>query len=228
MQNEFIVEMDIAFPSDMPPSAVTWYLAEEAKTCEPYFASGAFSRAWRTYGEHTGNHGHMALWEFDGTADDLKAVYRTFPLVYSGFATNVRIRALQDNPNDRETKFKHARESMWGESRPVPLTWDALYARITEDIKAGTAVQRMRGEVAYHTEIAPGVTIHIHPESGNPRDIHFMVDGKKTAEIGPASPTPDGMHEDNVPGYISFLAEWDGLPVRNDVWKRQILADNGL
>jgi hypothetical protein len=113
---------------------------------------------------------------------------------------------------------------MWEGYAPVALTWDSL---ITFFDTAST-VRTHHGELPALRPVGPGITVHIHPESGNPRAIHFMADDVKIAEIGPSGPAPDGMHEDNVPGYVSFLAEWDGKPVASQLWKDQIAQDNGL
>jgi hypothetical protein len=71
------------------------------------------------------------------------------------------------------------------------------------------------------------ITIHDHPGSGRPREIHFMVDGVKIAEFGPPDGS-EGVDSDVAPGYIDFLGEWDGQPVHHVDWKNRIMADNGL
>jgi hypothetical protein len=71
------------------------------------------------------------------------------------------------------------------------------------------------------------VTIHDHPGSGRPREIHFMVDGQKVAEFGPPDGA-EGQDSDIAPGYIDFLGEFMGKPVYHADWKNRIMADNGL
>jgi hypothetical protein len=74
-------------------------------------------------------------------------------------------------------------------------------------------------------QIVPGVTVHDHPASGRPSELHFMVGGQKIAEIGPHSPAESG---DVGPDYIDLLAQWAGRPVAHQEWKNRLLADNGL
>lgn len=81
------------------------------------------------------------------------------------------------------------------------------------------------GEAA---ELVPGhVTIHDHPHSGRPLEIHFMVDGQKIAEFGPPEGT-EGVDTDVAPGYIDFLGQWMGQPVHHVDWKNLIMADNDM
>jgi len=80
---------------------------------------------------------------------------------------------------------------------------------------------------------AIGVTVHDHPHSGSGRELHVMLNGMKVAEIGPAdnSDLRPGEHDDNVPGYVDFLAEWTGKPTMGEGYGRlklKIAQDNGL
>lgn len=77
-------------------------------------------------------------------------------------------------------------------------------------------------------DVAPGISVHDHPHSGRPRELHFMVDGVKVAELGPGSHDPAYPHEDVEPGYVDLMSEWAGKPVRHSHAKARILADNGL
>jgi hypothetical protein len=73
--------------------------------------------------------------------------------------------------------------------------------------------------------LCPGVSIHDHPGSDRGRQIHFMVDGQKIAELGPLN---DEGESGVGPGYVDFLAEWQGRPVRHDKWIARLKADNNL
>lgn len=221
--HEFLVTMDIAFPKHLTQASVESLLAEEAYAAAPFFASGEFARAWRSYGEHAGNHGHVALWRAD-SEHTVHAAYRAFPLVKMGFAHNLHIVALGENPNDPQVKARKAAENKWGDHEPIQLTWDSLYPLIM----AGPTQEQHRHELSLVGEIAPGVTIHVHPHSENPRTIHFMVDDEKVAEIGEDKPDMDVATEGAVAGFIDFLAEWLHRPIGHQMWKDQIAADNGL
>jgi hypothetical protein len=78
-----------------------------------------------------------------------------------------------------------------------------------------------------------GVTVHDHPHSGTRRELHVMVSGVKVAEVGPAddSDVAVGEHDDNVSGYVDFLAEWAGQSVMDEQYGRiklKIALDNDL
>jgi muconolactone delta-isomerase len=225
---EYLVTMNITFPPEMPQDAIDYLLAAEAETCRPYLESGEFARAWRTYGDHHGSHGHMALWNVAGSpghdgARTVQRAYDSFPLVRHGYAENLRIQPLYENPNDPQTRAARADVGKWGAYPARPLTWELLWPLFGNETR-----EQHNGELCVVQPIAPDVTIHCHPQSGNPRVIHFMVGDLKVADLGPTTPAPAGVHEDNVPGFVDFLGEWDGQPVAHDEWKRQIAADNGL
>lgn len=220
---EFLVQMDVAFPVRMDDDERRALLAEEGRACAPYLDDGRFVRAWRSYGEHVGSHGHVALWDTPSAAD-VAAAYATFPLVRRGIAVNFTITPLHDNPNDRVSRQRAAAARMWAGYKQIPLTWDSLVRLFDLNSPARTH----HGEMPALAPVADGVTVHMHPESGNPRVIHFMVGDEKIAEIGPSRPAPDGMREDNVPGYVSILAEWDGHVIGHGEWKHQILLDNKI
>lgn len=213
---EFMVMMDIRFPADMPPERRRELLQQESEAARPYLDSGKFARVWRTWGSHEGDHGHMALWD----AQSLRVVelaYASFPLVRLRYGTVRRIFPLQVNPNDRRNAPLVAEEA------PFPLTYYNLSRWLDQQGQPSGIANE--GTTA---ELAPGVTVHDHPHSGRPRELHFMVDGQKIAEIGPVTQSAGGFAEDVAPAYIDLLAEWDGKPVRHDTWKNRILADNGL
>lgn len=221
---EFLVSMDITFPDGMSLEEKQELLSAEAEAARPYLEDGTFARAWRTYGEHTESHGHLALWSGDLITADVAAAYKGFPLVRAGLTSNWRATELLVNPNDPAGKLARAREDMWQGYKPVPLTWDSLIGFFD----TGSTVRTHHGELPARFPVAPGVTVHIHPESGNPRAIHFMVGDVKVAELGPSGPAPEGVHEDNVPGYVDLLAKWDGEVIGHQEWKDQVALDNGI
>lgn len=221
---EYLVTADITFAPGAPRELIDDLLAQEAVAAAPYLESGQFARAWARYGTHHGSHGHAALWETSFGEQWIRSVYDGFPLVRHGYMENITVQPLYVNPNDPHAKAAQRDRDKWGDHAPVPLTWNHLW----KELMRGPREEKQRGENSLAREIAPGVTIHNHPGSGNPRQIHFMVDGVKVAELGPTTDTPAGVHEDNVPRYIDFLADWADKPVGHEVWKRQIAADNGL
>lgn len=212
---EYLVTADITFPRYMPQADVDTLLRLEADACEPYLTAGMMTRVWRTYGEHDSNHGHLALW----TASDMGVVedaYASFPLVRRGYLVVQHITPLMVNPNDPGQPAT--------ELDGVPMTWHTLNGVLDVGIGAGDDTAMEHG-----VWIVPGqVSIHRHPESDNPRQIHFMVHtngtAQKVAEIGP----PTGEGERVIPGYIDFLAMWAGQPVRHQRWVERIRRDNGL
>jgi muconolactone delta-isomerase len=209
---EFLATMNITFPHGTSNGTVQCLLDEEAEAARPYLESGQFARAWRTYGEHFGSHGHMALWN----AEDINVVndaYASFPLIKNGFATNLRIQPLAVNPNDPNNLNDPWRDGF-------PLTYDNLHHFL--DLHGERSHVVNEGLTA---ELTEGVTVHDHPVSGRPREIHFMVGGQKVAEIGPVTGHPG---EDVAPSYVDLLAEWDGKPVAHEAWKQRILVDNNL
>lgn len=210
---EFMVSMTITFPDEMPLSERRKLLEAESAAAAPYLDSGQFARVWRTWGSHESSHGHLALWN----APDSQFIwetYATFPLVAAGYGLVWEVTELMTNPNDRKSAPLVA-------EAPFALTYYNLERFLT--LHGEGSLSPGEGITA---TIAPGVTIHDHPHSGRPRELHFMVDGQKIAEIGPTSKS--GSEEDVAPGYIDLLAEWDGRPVHHDTWKNRILADNGL
>jgi muconolactone delta-isomerase len=209
---EYLVTMDIVIEG-LPLEARRKLLKAEAAACRPYMLAGKFVRAWRSWGLHEYNHGHVALWNAGSRAEVL-AAYRTFPLVNQHYAVRLEITVLHKNPNDPGPDKGNLIPSV-----PFALTYDNLREWLDDHGTPGHSMGE--GMIA---EIGPGIAIHDHPQSGRPREIHFMVDGQKIAEIGP----PDGNAGEVAPGYINFLAEWMGKPVHHEEWKQRILQDNGL
>ena len=240
--SDFLVTMDIAFPEGMPLVQRRALLAAEKDACHPFMAAGQFQRAWRSWGEHEGSHGHVALWSAASMEVVLDA-YGTFPLVKQGYTRNFTVQPLQANPND---PGPHGENLITEATIPLialgsfPLTFANL--RRFLDVTGKPANQMGEGMTA---EVIPGVlAVHDHPQSGRPRELHVMIADpaglpdrgdataseasrahwQKIAEIGP----PDGDAGEVGPGYINFLAEWAGRPVHHEEWKRRILADNNL
>ncbi len=209
---EFLVQMDIRF-GDLAHDEIVRLLEAEALAAKPYLESGEFTRAWRSWGEHQGDHGHVALW----TAPSSVWVgirYDSFPLVQQGYATDIRITTLMHNPNDRGPRPLHMADA------PFPLTFENLRAYlIKHGTKSGVTNEGLTAE------LVTGVTIHNHPRSGRASEIHFMVFGQKVAEIGPLVANKG---DEVAPRYIDLLAYWDGKPVHHEMWKNRILADNNL
>lgn len=213
---EFMVRMDITFPRGMSLDDRIELLRRESEAAAPYLDSGEMSRVWRSYGVHTGNHGHIALWDMPSEKAVQKA-YASFPLVQEGYGAVGPVTRLEVNPNDRHAPAQ----------APFPLTYENLSRHLT-DTGQWSDVQQ-EGLTA---EVVPGqLWVHDHPHSGRPRELHVMCAGsggewQKIAEIGPVT---ESLQSENVaPGYIDLLPEWDGKPVHHEDWKNRILADNGL
>jgi len=209
---EFLAQMNIRFPG-VPHDQIVRLLESEALAAKPYLESGEFTRAWRSWGNHEGDHGHVALWTAP-SSQWVRDRYEAFPLVKGGYTDTLVITPLMHNPNDPGPHPLHMADA------PFPLTYENLNKHLAEYGRNSTVTNE--GATA---TLVTGVTIHDHPHSGRSREIHFMVFGQKIAEIGP--PT---MHEGDevAPRYIDLLAYWDGKPVHHDAWKNRILADNGL
>src|SRR5882724_496014 len=116
---EFIVEMDIHFGNELP-EVIDNLLEREAVACRPFFESGEFARAWMTWGQHFGDHGHMALWSA-GSAEYVRSAYSRFPLVQCGFTFGFHITPLYENPND-----PGAHPLLMADA-PFPLTYENLH-----------------------------------------------------------------------------------------------------
>jgi len=209
---EFLVQMDIRFGNENP-EFIRALLESEALAAKPYLESGEFTRAWRSWGTHEGDHGHVALW----TAPSYLWVrdrYDSFPLVRGGYTSLPQITELMHNPNDPGPHPLHMADA------PFPLTFENLRAYL---IRYGTRSGVTNEGLT--AELVTGVTIHNHPRSGRASEIHFMVFGQKVAEIGPLVASEG---DEVAPRYIDLLVEWDGKPVHHEMWKNRILADNGL
>ena len=106
----------------------------------------------------------------------------------------------------------------------MKFTHAELYAKLQAHGHPG---DRDHGE-SLTVKINEHVSVHDHPHSGRPRELHFMVDGVKVAELGPQDPPSDHFPEDVEPGYLSIMAQWAGQYVDHADYKFQLLVDNGL
>lgn len=214
---EFLVQASIVFPEGTSGQARAQMLTLEANACQPYLDSGQMKRVWRTWGEHDGDHGHLALWDAQD-AEHVWAAYGTFPLYVANILSVHTIRALQVNPNDPGTPL----EDMPG----FPFTWDTFSEVLEAARVLGTDIAMEHG-----AWVIPGkVSIHCHPESREtPLQVHVMAhdaagNAQKVAELGP----PSGDGEARAPGYVDLLEEWAGMPVAHRQLKARILRDNHL
>ena len=213
---EFLVHADIKFPEVMGYPRIRKLLDAEARACRPYMDAGIFTRAWRTYGDHQGSHGHVSLWDAP-SEEYIRQAYEGFPLVQAGILTITGIVALQVNPNDPGSPAT--------ERPDLIMNYPVLRSILDQARFLGTDTAMEHG-----VWIVPGiVSVHDHPGSyETSRQIHFMVhDGdtaQKVAELGP--PAEDG--ETRAPGYVDFLAEWAGRPVHHRRWVARIKQDNRL
>lgn len=201
---EFLVHMQLHFPPETPADFITEHYAAEAEAAKPYLTSGEMARVWRVPGKRD----HWAIWDVKD-AQALHAAYTNFPMFPW---MNVDVIPLCTNPNDPGVPAT--------ECPDVPMTYPVL-RKMLDAAKAfgdNTALENGR-------ELCPGVSIHDHPGTDRNRQLHFMVDGQKVAELGPV--TDEGEKEIG-PGYVDFLAEWLGKPVSHAKWVARIKADNQL
>lgn len=207
MPQEFLVHMEFNFPPTWTPEVMQQHYLDEAGRATELADAGLFKRVWRI----PGRRGHISLWECDD-ADQLHRALETWPM---WMWMDVQVTPLAVNHNDPGG----VAEDLPG----TPITWRVLYNMLYRHGTASPLADQHEGQTFTLVE---GVTIHDHPHSGRPHEIHFMVDGQKVAELGPD--TAGEKEEDVAPGYIDFLAEWEGRPVRHARWQRRIERDNGL
>lgn len=204
---EFLVHFEITLPVDLPDTEREKVYAAEKEACGPYFAEGTFKRVWRVPGCRS----HVALWDAPD-ADYIHQAYESFPMYQRNWGRVTRMQPLAVNPND---------PGQPSTERPdVPMTYPYLRTLLDQAKNSGT-----NGAMEHGLELCPGVSIHDHPGTDRGRQLHFMVDGQKLAELGPLS--DEG--EDGVgPNYVDFLARWQGRPVRHAQWEARIRRDNDL
>lgn len=201
---EFLVHMKLRLPSDWPLERQNDIYAEEAESARRYLDSGQFAHVWR----EPGTRNHYAIWDVADvqTVHDAYSNFPMFPWM------TVAVTPLCRNGNSPDQPAM--------EQPGVSMTYPVLRMMLDAAHRSGIA-DAMEGGL----ELCPGVSVHDHPGSDRGRQLHFMVDGVKVAELGPE--TAEG--ESGVgPGYVDLLQEWQGKPVRHKRWQQRILADNGL
>jgi muconolactone D-isomerase len=201
----FLVRMDLKLPEVSGMREANLY-REEAEAAKPYLDSGEFSRVWRV----PGTRNHVALWDVKD-AQTIHDAYTSFPMFPW---MTVTVEPLCVNPNDPGEPASDLPD--------LPMTWASLnqYYREHRSEQHVSAI----GEGG-SVDLTPDVSIHTHPTSQFPAEIHFMVGGQKVCELGP---DVNLNNEPKAPGYIDFLSEWEGIPVLHRRWKARIQADNGL
>jgi muconolactone delta-isomerase len=202
---EFLVHFKIDLPPGLSEARRQDIYAEEAKAAQPFFDNGSFARVWR----EPGTRNHWAVWSAPD-ADYVHRAYESFPMFRLNFG-RATVYPLAVNPNDPGEPAA---------DRPdLPMTYPVL-RRLLDEAKANGWNTAMENGV----EIADGVSVHDHPGTDRGRQLHFMVDGQKLAELGPL--TDEG--ESIGPSYVDFLAEWFGKPVNHGKWAARIRKDNNL
>jgi muconolactone D-isomerase len=202
----FLVQMELKLPADFTPMHITNLYAAEAEAAKPYLDSGEFAQVYRV----PGTRNHVAIWDVPD-AQTIHDAYTSFPMFPW---MTVTVTALCVNPNNPGTPAS--------ELPDIPMTWAGLneYYQTHKTEQHVSAI----GEGG-SVDLTEHVSIHQHPTSATPAEFHFMVDGQKVAEIGPDQ-NLNG--EVQAPGYVDFLAEWEGIPVLHRKWKARIREDNGL
>lgn len=202
---EFLVHFEITLPPGLPESERERVYAEEAQAAQPFFDNRTFTRVWR----EPGTRNHWAVWDAPD-ADYVHRAYETFPMYLLNWG-RATVTALAVNPNDPGEPAA---------DRPdLKMTYPVLRRLLDESRAAHTDTATENG-----LELCPGVSIHDHPGTDRGRQIHFMVNGQKLAELGPVKDEGEGIG----PGYVDFLAEWFGQPVIHDKWRTRLEADNNL
>lgn len=204
----FLVRMDLKLPPEFTPMRIANLYQQEAEAAKPYLDSGEFARCFRV----PGTRNHIALWDVKD-AQTIHDAYTSFPMFPW---MTVTVEALTENPNDPGTPAR----DLPGQS----MSYTPLRARLDQAKADGTNTGLENGLM-----LTSEVSIHDHPGAERGRQLHFMVnDGtgwQKVAELGP--PTDEG--EKGVgPGYVDFLAEWQGRPVLHSKWVARIREDNRL
>jgi muconolactone D-isomerase len=179
---------------------------DEAEAAKPYLDSGEFSRVWRV----PGTRNHVALWDV-ADVQTIHDAYTSFPMFPWMTITVEPLCVNQNDPGEPASDLPD-----------LPMTWAALN-QYYRDHRAEQHVSAI-GEGG-SVDLTEHVSIHTHPTSAFPREIHFMVDGQKVAELGPDANLND---EPKAPRYIDFLASWEGRPVLHRKWEARIRRDNSL
>lgn len=202
---EFLVHMEFTFPPTMTPEEMQTHYTTEANHAKELADAGVFKRVWRI----PGHLGHIALYECEN-ADELHSILLSWPMFM--YMKN-EVTALAVNHNDPGGVAE--------ELPDIKFNYDTL--RFLLNLNGG------HGEHGGY-DLGEGISIHDHPGTDRPAQIHVMCDGQKIAEIGPPYDYVDFRDgkESVVPGYIDFLAEWQGRPVRHVRWQERIKRDNNL
>lgn len=215
---EFLVHFEINLPAGLPESDRERIYADEAKAAQPFFDNGTFTRTWREPGQRH----HWAIWNAPD-ADYVHRAYEQFPMFKLNWG-RATVYPLAINPND---------PGYPAQDRPdVAMTYPVLRRMLDEAKHAREVAASITGPDTETEDAAPegglwiatGVSIHDHPGSDRGRQIHFMVDGQKLAELGPLADEGEKIG----PGYVDFLAEWFGKPVIHRKWEARIRRDNNL
>jgi muconolactone delta-isomerase len=202
---EFLVKFDIALPPGLSETDRRFVYAAEALAAQAFFDNGTFSRVWR----EPGTRNHWALWNAPD-ADYVHRAYETFPMFTRNWG-RATVYPLAVNPNDPGEPAADRPE--------VKMTYPVLREMLDVAKASGWNTAMENG-----LEIADGVSVHDHPGSDRGRQVHFMVEGQKLAELGPINDEGEKIG----PGYVDFLAEWAGKPVIHRKWEARIRRDNGL
>jgi len=204
--SEFLVHMQFRFPQSLwdDPTRMQALYTREGKRAAELAQAGLLKRVWRIPGRTA----HISLWEAaDATA--LHEALMSWPMW--GYMHDIEVTPLAAKHND---------PSGMAEDLPgIKFTYDHLRPLLDE--------HHAHGE-GQGLDLGAGISIHDHPDTDRGLQIHVMVDGQKVAEIGPPAQPEYGAEESVVPGYIDFLGEWEGRPVRHERWVQRIKADNGL
>jgi muconolactone D-isomerase len=200
---KFLVHMQLHLPSGLTEAEQADLYKREAEAARPFFDSGEFERVWR----EPGTRNHWALWD----VDDVQAIHDAY-IAFPMFPwMTIAMHPLCVNVND---------PGYPAQERPdVQMNYPFLRTLLDQAKNAGT-----NGAMENGLELCPGVSIHDHPGTDRARQIHFMVDGQKLAELGPYSDEGEGI----APGYVDFLARWMGRPVRHTKWEMRLRMDNQL
>jgi muconolactone D-isomerase len=207
---EFLVNMQLHFPPETPGDFIARHYAQEAAAAQKYIRAGQITRLFRV----PGTRNHVALWD----VPDVQAIhdaYTNFPMFRW---MTVDVKPLCTNPNDPGTPYAGCDGLMF--------TWRDLNRYYTAHLtgQPGDGHGHGEGETVILDD-TPGavISIHKHPGSAFPEEFHLMAGDVKVAEIGP----DENLHgESKAPGYIDFLAEWDGVPVHWLKVKSRVAADN--
>ena len=201
--SKFLVHMALTLPPGLTEAEQADLYSREKTAMDPFFDSGEFQRVWR----EPGTRNHWALWDVDDvqTIHDAYTACPMFPWM------TITVHALCVNPNDPGYP---ARE------RP-DVTMD--YPSLRKLLDASRA-EHTDTAMEHGLELCPGVSIHDHPGTDRGRQIHFMVDGQKLAELGPFEDEGESIGA----GYVDFLARWMGRPVRHTKWEMRLRMDNQL